>query len=86
MGGIACQIERNAKLQYADIPTNPHELKQFDAQLRECFTLPHIVDSIASGSDWGDVCELLAKPAWSDADRRELYGYLEGLWSAAPAS
>jgi hypothetical protein len=81
MGGIACQIERNAVLQFDSIPTDAKKLAQFDAQLRTCFTLPHIVDGIAAAGTGPDVCAILWKfNGWTLGDRTKLFDYLEALW------
>lgn len=80
MGGIACQIERNAMLRYSSIPTDSKDLKEFDRQLRACFTLGEIATAVEAAGTGPQVCNLLWKPAWTTADRTELYGYLEALW------
>lgn len=80
MGGIACQVERNAMLQFSAIPTGVYELKEFDKQLRACFTLPHIVDGIEANGTGMQVCALLWKYEWTLTDRTQLYDYLEALW------
>jgi hypothetical protein len=81
MGGIVCQIERNAILQFTAIPTDPKQLPKFDAQLRACFASGEIATAIETAGTGAEVCELLWKQTWSTTDRADLYGYLEALWT-----
>jgi hypothetical protein len=84
MGGVACQVERNAMLQYESVPTDPKELPDFDKQLRACFTLDEIAVAVETNGTGMDVCALLWKfKGWTHADRVELLGYLNGIWGPA---
>jgi len=72
-----CSIHRNAILRFEGVPTNRRELKEFDVQLRQCFTSQAIAEAIEAKGTGARVCELLAKEDWTDAERSELYESLE---------
>jgi hypothetical protein len=81
MGGVACQIERNAVLEFASVPTDAAKLPAFDAQLRKAFTLSEIAVAIEAAGTGPQVCAILWKfNGWTLADRTQLLDYLEALW------
>lgn len=79
MGGIVCHIHRNAILRYKTIPTGRHELKEFDAQLRQLFAQQSIAEAIEAAGTYMRVCDLLEKEEWTLAERTELYAAVEAL-------
>ena len=80
MGGIVCHIHRNAILRFETIPTGQHDLKEFDAQLRQLFSLQSIAEGIEAKGTHMRVCELLEKDKWALAERTELFAQVEGLY------
>jgi hypothetical protein len=81
MGGTVCQVERNAVLEFASVPTDPALLPKFDKQLRKAFTLGEIATAITAAGTGPQVCAILWKfDGWTLTDRTQLLDYLEALW------
>lgn len=80
MGGIVCHIHRNAILRYESVPTGRHEIKEFDAQLRQLFGQQSIAEAVEAAGTYVRVCDLLAKDQWTQAERTELYELVESLY------
>lgn len=82
MGGIVCQIQRNAILQYSAVPTSPKELAEFDQQLRACFATGEIALSVSQLGPTvaAQVCTALWDYPLTTADRDFLYKTLQSLW------
>lgn len=82
MGGIICQIQRNAILQYAAVPTDPKELKEFDDQLRACFAAGEIALAVSQLGPVAahQVCTYLWDYPLTAQGREFLYKTLESLW------
>jgi hypothetical protein len=80
MGGAVCLVHRNAILRFEIIPTGRHDLKEFDAQLRQCFTSSDIAKGVEEKGSYVRVCALLAMEEWTLAERTELYAALEALY------
>ena len=86
MGGIICNIHRQAVLEFQTVPTDVKQLPEFDAQIRELYNAPSIAESVVN--DAADkalqVCATLAKPSFTQADREFLYGVIESLYEPYP--
>jgi hypothetical protein len=80
MGGLACQVERNAALAFSAIPSDPQQFPEFDRQLRACFKLYHIVEGVVANGTAMACCTILWDQDWTLAQRTQLYDYLEELW------
>ena len=81
MGGIVCNVRRNAILQFQTIPTNPAEIMKFDSQMRSLYAAPDIAETIADETTKGmQVCAILAKSTWTEADRDFLLDTIESLY------
>lgn len=82
MGGIVCQIQRNAILQYSAIPADAKELQDFDAQLRQCFAGDEIALAVSQlgPSVSAQVCSALWDHPLTAEDRDFLYKTLQSLW------
>jgi len=69
---------------YENVPTAPHELKEFDTQLRQLYAAPGIPEAIADDPTTAGkvmtVCDLLSKPSWTQQDRITLLGIIESLY------
>jgi len=72
MGGIVCQILHNA------VVTDPTS----DAQWRSLFAQEDIAQAVANETGSADMlCKLLAKPAFSAADKAWFQQLVQSLWS-----
>lgn len=81
MGGLPCLVGRNAVLRFQSIPTNPSQLPEFDAQLRQLFALQEISQSVVNDTSQAKACcDILAKSAFTQADRTTLYDVVESLY------
>jgi hypothetical protein len=81
MGGLICQIRRNAVLRFEAVPSRPSQVKQFDAQMRELLTAPGIAEAVAEDEPRGhEVCAILGKERWSQQDREKLFAVVEELY------
>jgi len=84
MGGILCWVRRSAILQFDTVPTTPHELKEFDAQLRQLYAAPDVPESLVSdpvtAGKMTTVCDLLAKTTWTQQERVTLLNIIESLY------
>jgi len=82
MGGLVCWARRSAIVQFDTVPTAPHELKEFDAQLRQLYAAPGIAESLVSDAadKMTTVCDTLSKPSWTQQDRITLLGIIESLY------
>lgn len=82
MGGLVCMVHRQAVLEFQQMPTDASQLPEFDAQIRALYNVESIASSLVN--DAPDkvkaVCETLAKPSFTQADRELLYGALESLY------
>lgn len=73
-------MHRNAILRFEEIPSGPLQMKKFDAQLRELFTLESIAEAVVEGQYDMAVCDLLAKHQWTAAERAQLFEIVEELY------
>ena len=84
MGGLACWQRRSAIVLYENVPTTAHELKEFDAQLRQLYAAPGIPEAIVDNTTTAPkvmtVCDLLSKTSWTQQDRITLLGIVESLY------
>lgn len=82
MGGLVCMIHRQAVLEFQSVPTNPSELPEFDAQIRALYNVESIADSLVNDApdQVKAVCDTLAKPSFTAADRTLLYTVAESLY------
>lgn len=84
IGGLVCQIHRNAVLQFESVPSAPKQIERFDEQIRELYNAPTIAESIVQ--DKPDqalkVCDTLAKTSWSMDDRTFLLDMVESLYES----
>jgi len=72
MGGIVCQIFNNA------IITDPNS----DAQWRTLFSSGDVAQTIANETGSADkLCTILAKPAFSAADKAWFQQLMASLWA-----
>jgi hypothetical protein len=72
MGGIVCQIWHNAVI------TDPNS----DAQWRTLFTTGDVAQSIVNDTPSADkLCTILAKPAFSAADKVWFQQLVASLWA-----
>lgn len=84
MGGLACWQRRSAILLYDTVPTSPHELEKFDAQMRQLYAAPGVPEAVADTPTTAGkvmtVCDLLSKTTWTQQDRITLLGIIEDLY------
>jgi len=80
MGGAVCLVHRNAVLRFEEVPTSPHDLVQFDQQIRDLYNVESIAQAVVDAGKWQDVCDALAKHAFSQSDRTMLYNVIESLY------
>jgi hypothetical protein len=84
VGGLACWQRRSAILLFDQVPSDPHQLKEFDAQLRQLYAAPGIpeaiADNTATASKVMTVCDLLSKVSWTQQDRITLLRIVESLY------
>lgn len=82
MGGILCWVRRSAILQFEKVPSNPVRLPEFDAQMRQLLAAPGVTESLLSDKSGSmqQLCTVLAKSAWTDADRDWLLDLVESLY------
>jgi len=82
MGGILCWVRRSAILQFEKVPTNPARLPEFDAQLRQLIAWPGVTESLKDDKPGSmpQLCSVLAKSHWTDADRDWLLDLVESLY------
>lgn len=82
MGGLLCWARRSAILLYENVPTNPHDLDKFDAQMRALIAAPGVTESLLSDKSGAmqQLCSVLAKTAWTTADRDWLLDLVESLY------
>jgi hypothetical protein len=81
MGGLICNIGRNAILQFQTIPTDAPQLAQFDAQMRQLVT--YYDTDLVSDNDTQTVkqlCAILAKSAFTLGDRQFMLNLVEALY------
>ena len=84
MGGLVCNVHRNAVLEFTDIPSTPEKLKHFDAQMRQLYNTETIAIAVVTETTRGaEACAVLAKHDWSHADRVALLEIVEGLYEYA---
>ncbi len=85
MGGLACQVRRNAVLQFQSVPTDPKALATFDAQMRTLFAGPDIAETLVNEAPTKvkTVCDTLAKTAWTAADRTVLLDVVESFYEGS---
>lgn len=86
MGGIVCAIHRNAVLRFQVVPTKPKDTKEFDQQIRQLLNVTTIANAVDEVSYQlaHEVCDILAKPEFSTADRAKLLEVVDNLYTAAP--
>lgn len=77
-----CWARRSAIVQFDTVPTAPHELKDFDSQLRQLYAAPGIAESLVSDAadKMTTVCDTLSKTTWTQQDRITLLGIIETLY------
>jgi hypothetical protein len=77
MGGAACSIIIHALVRFNAVPTDPTQLPAFDEQMRKCLANDTIAQSVVNDTDKADqVCDILEKPAFTQADRTFLWNIL----------
>jgi hypothetical protein len=81
MGGLVCMVHRQAMLEFQTIPTNPQDLKKFDAQIRRLYdwVAQDLVNDVPEQVK--TVCDILAKPDFDMADRTLLLNVIESLYT-----
>jgi hypothetical protein len=82
MGGLLCWARRSAILQFDKVPTNPVHLSEFDSQMRKLIAAPGVTESLLSDKSGSmqQLCSVLAKQAWTAADRDWLLDLVESLY------
>lgn len=80
MGGLVCNVHRNAVLRFDSVPTEPSDKIVFDKQIRELFALQSIAEAIVEAGKAPVVCEILAKDHFTQADRHTLYDAVEAAY------
>ena len=81
MGGASCGIPHLAIMAANTLPANPAEQLEFDANLRACCKQTDIIKGLVDAELTDKVCAILAKPTWTDDDRRKLKAHLDSLYS-----
>ncbi len=85
MGGIVCAIPRQAILRFHSVPTARRDEKEFDEQIRDLYANPTIANAVATETQRAkDVCDILGKESFSDADRVVLLEVVESLYYVHP--
>jgi len=82
MGGLLCWARRSAILLFDKVPTNPAHIPEFDAQIRQLIAAPGVTESLLSDKPgaMNQLCVVLAKKNWTDADRDWLLDLVESLY------
>jgi hypothetical protein len=87
MGGLLCWARRSAILLFDKVPTDPHQLNEFDAQMRELVAAPGVTESLLSDESGSmkQLCAVLAKvkdgkSVWTLQDREWLLDLVEKLY------
>lgn len=80
MGGLVCKIHRNAVLRFESVPTEPSDKMVFDKQMRELFTLQSIAEGVADAGHAPEVCTILEKSHFTQADRHTLFDLVEATY------
>jgi len=81
MGGIVCWIPKLAILRFDGIPTHRKDLKEFDEQIRACYSQSEIVQGVFASGRAHEACDILAKQEWSTAERATVYEILQALYA-----
>lgn len=63
-----CEIPWKAIVRFADVPTDPHQLAQMEAQIRQAYTVPSIYEPLGWGANGAKICATFAKATLSPAD------------------
>lgn len=80
IGGLVCKVHRNAALRFDAVPTEPSDKIVFDKQMRELFTLDSIATGVVDAGHAEEVCTILAKEHFSQADRHTLFDLVEATY------
>jgi len=81
MGGLVCNVHKNAVLRFQTVPTNPADQAKFDDQIRQLYNAPSIAESVVSDTSKAvTVCAILAQAVFSQADRQKLLDVIESLY------
>lgn len=65
---IPCEIPWKALVRFADVPTDPHQQAQMEAQIRQAYAVPSIYEPLGYGPNGAKICATFAKPTLSPAD------------------
>jgi len=79
MGGAPCIIIIHALVRYQTIPTDPTDLAEFDAQMRDCLSRDTIAQAVVNDNTSATVTEvwdILEKAEFTAADRITLWNVL----------
>lgn len=79
MGGLVCMVHRNAKIQFKAVPTNQHDLREFDAQVREFYNGDYIAVQLVDDELAPEVCMILGKEEFTHQDRARLLAIADDL-------
>jgi hypothetical protein len=85
MGGVVCRILVRAQLRFNAIPADPTQLAAFDTQMRKLHEDDEYAQSIVNETDDAqNVCNILAKHSWTDADRQFLLDVVNEICGSYP--
>lgn len=83
---LSCEVPWKAIVRFADVPTDPHQQAQMEAQIRQAYTVPSIYNPLAWGPNGAKICATFAKANLSPADLDFLNDQGRSLFETYPAT
>lgn len=82
MGGLVCEIHKNAVLRYQKVPTDAAGQAAFDVQIRELYNVNDVAQTIVNETTEGvAICKILMQPTFAQTDRQKLLDVINSLYS-----